>query len=212
MKQCSKCNCNKSLDAFYFKDAKTGRKDTVCKDCRNYIQVLKYNARSDVIAFRSNKPAKRTVEDIANYKREWASKNKERLQIQRKEYYRKNREHLLRRVAAWVENNTKRVRQTKQKWKDLNPDCLYAARIRRGRALKDARPKWVDNEWEQFAMQEMYSLRRLRSVVTGVEWHVDHEVPLLSKNVCGLHCVSNLRVIPAIENLRKNNLTWEHQW
>lgn len=40
---------------------------------------------------------------------------------------------------------------------------------------------------------------------TGIQHHVDHIVPLLGRRVSGLHVAENLRVIPAIDNLRKGN-------
>lgn len=49
----------------------------------------------------------------------------------------------------------------------------------------------------------VYCLRDFyRSMSLGEEFHVDHIVPL-SRG--GKHCVDNLQVIPAIDNLRKGN-------
>lgn len=41
--------------------------------------------------------------------------------------------------------------------------------------------------------------------ITGIEWHVDHIIPLKGREICGLHLWTNLRLIPKLENLRKGN-------
>lgn len=71
----------------------------------------------------------------------------------------------------------------------------------RRRRFKDATPQWAN----KFFIREAYALAELRSAVTGFRWHVDHVIPIRNELVCGLHVENNLRVIPAVDNLRKSN-------
>lgn len=64
-----------------------------------------------------------------------------------------------------------------------------------------ATPKWAS----AVKMARFHQKRKELESLTGVKHHVDHIVPLQGVNVCGLNCEFNLRVIPAIENLRKSN-------
>ena len=57
-------------------------------------------------------------------------------------------------------------------------------------------------------MEEAYHLARMRTEMLGLEWDVDHIVPLKNPIVCGLHVESNLQVIPELENIRKGNRRW----
>jgi 5-methylcytosine-specific restriction endonuclease McrA len=65
-------------------------------------------------------------------------------------------------------------------------------------------PAWLtDIDFER--IQNEYKLAELLCKVTGSSWEVDHIVPLLGKNVSGLHVPSNLKVIPRKDNLTKSN-------
>jgi hypothetical protein len=46
--------------------------------------------------------------------------------------------------------------------------------------------------------------------ITGVEWNVDHEIPLRAREVSGLHCAENLVVLPRVINEGKKNLVPDH--
>ena len=51
----------------------------------------------------------------------------------------------------------------------------------------------------------MYWLASDLFKVTGEEYHVDHIVPLVGVDVCGLHVPWNLQVLPSDLNLKKGN-------
>lgn len=106
--------------------------------------------------------------------------------------------------------NRERVRQ----WKLANPDKTAAALSSRRAMKRNAVPPWF-GELDEFAAQECFSLARDRETATGIKWNVDHMVPLACRQASGLHCHTNLQVIPAYLNARKNNKLWifEHdEW
>ena len=70
--------------------------------------------------------------------------------------------------------------------------------------IKQATPAWVGKE-ELWLITEIYELAALRTKLFGFGWHVDHIIPLQGKLVSGLHVPENMRVIPAIENIKKKN-------
>lgn len=76
-------------------------------------------------------------------------------------------------------------------------------RARQIRKLK-AQPGWAS----QSEIDLTYENAKLATRILGIEYHVDHIVPLRSKRVCGLHCTANLQVIPAISNIQKSNRLW----
>jgi hypothetical protein len=72
---------------------------------------------------------------------------------------------------------------------------LHALRIRQ------AMPAFADI----LAIQAVYAMAEAMTKETGIPHEVDHVVPLLGKEVCGLHWEGNLRPIQRTMNRRKGN-------
>lgn len=91
------------------------------------------------------------------------------------------------------------------RWSDEGKGRRAEKAIARSRAraklVKRATPAWQDKK----QIERIYEEAKARSETTGVLHHVDHIIPIKHKAVCGLHVVANLRVVPAVENLSKNN-------
>lgn len=94
--------------------------------------------------------------------------------------------------------------QESRAWARANPAKRNAKTARYKARKLQATVAWAN----KFFIEEIYDLARRRTASTGFKWHVDHIVPLQSKNVCGLHVENNLRVIPAVSNLSKHNRHW----
>lgn len=139
-----------------------------------------------------------TDEEKAKYSlqaRLWKQQNKDKWNAYQKEQYLKTSSPSRRNVLDRTEEE-KRQRA-------LAKSTLRATRAKQAR---------FPDEFTQFVWAEAHDLRKRRNLL-GIDWHVDHIVPLKGKNVCGLHIWSNFAVIPKIENLRKGaHHTLHEKW
>lgn len=103
--------------------------------------------------------------------------------------------------TAWKSENKKKVASN---WQKRNKGAVNANTRKRQAALLKRTPLWL-TEFDFLKMKCLYQLAVMRTAESGEEWHVDHIIPLQGENVSGLHVPWNLQVIPATENLRKNN-------
>jgi hypothetical protein len=65
-------------------------------------------------------------------------------------------------------------------------------------------PIWF-NEFDKFVYDECVDLCKSRKASTGIDWHVDHMIPLKGIIASGFHCALNFQVIPAYINRSKGN-------
>lgn len=117
---------------------------------------------------------------------EWAAQNREAVAKNSKKYADKNRAAVNARIKTWKEKNQDKVR-------------MQTATRRASK--KQAQPSWVNSS----DLLKIYGQSKRLSDMIGIVYHVDHIVPLQGENVCGLHVPWNLQIIPAWQNLQKQN-------
>lgn len=142
-------------------------------------------------------------------KEDWALDNKKRSEKPKSEaskaagrrYYEKNKEAVKARANA---RPPEERRKHRNKHKQENPEIYKALTSARKRRHRNATPKWLPTE-EKLAIRNLYLQAMELTRLTGERYVVDHIVPLISDEVCGLHVPWNLRVITQEENLKKSN-------
>ena len=127
-------------------------------------------------------------------------RNKDKIAAYAKQYEQKNKERIADRKAKTLVER----REVKRLWRKNNLGLVLANCAKRRAAKLKRTPAWLTS-FDRLKMKCYYQVAAMRSRESGEHWHVDHIIPLQGKNVCGLHVPSNLQIIPAIENMRKNN-------
>lgn len=175
MKICIDCKAVYPLSYFYKNKKMPDGHLNSCKACRRAWDN-KYKSTNKEILYKQTKA--------------WKENNKENLSEYRKEY--------------WIINSDKEKELAKE-WRRLNKDRMAVLSTfhsnKRRSTKKNATPWWSDMS----TIKEIYRSARELTILTGVQFHVDHIVPLTSDFVQGLHVPANLRIIPYYENLSKSN-------
>lgn len=189
MKKCTRCGLEKNSTDFYRRSKAHDGLTAKCKSCAWVVtkasrQKNESNYLQKLYAWRKSNP-----ERLAELQRACHEKNKEKHKPAR---------------DVWAKKNRDKVNSGIYKWKLANAHLVNSYQARRRSVKKNATPSWAND----FFIKEIYELAKRRTKATGIEWHVDHLVPLQSPLVRGLHVESNLAVIPAKQNSSKGNKYW----
>ena len=135
------------------------------------------------------------------YQSKYFVKTKEKRKEYAAQYYKENQEAIQSRTEQYARDNREKAKSYKAKWKKENRGAVNAIGAKRRAQKLQATPAWADLE----AIKSLYEEAQRLQELTGIDFHIDHVVPLQGELVCGLHVEYNLQVIPAALNLRKSN-------
>ena len=105
--------------------------------------------------------------------------------------------------VAWNKQNPQKTFEYHRIVRLRNPGQRNLWTMNYRTAKANRMPKWL-NDGQLFEMESVYTYcSALRKI--GLDYHVDHVVPLRGKSISGLHVPWNLQVLPGRENMSKGN-------
>lgn len=214
MKTCSICKNTKEEKEFSL--VKSFRKGKTYTSCLKYCKQCKhkkdkeYRDKPEVKIKNKQYQEKYRASNLEKnklYQIDYRKNNKTKIQKLNKKYRAANKEKLANQKKEWYEANKIKILfkvRTYRKFYRARPEtkALRAEyQVRRNRLINLATPPWANLN----KIKEIYLQAQIKSKETGILYHVDHIIPLKGKEVCGLHVEKNLRVIRAVDNIRKSN-------
>lgn len=235
-KTCTTCKTLKSIELFSpDKRASDGRQSR-CRDCASAKRRERYHANPEAARERQRrywldnpeiakaihartraknadkiKARKKLAYERDKVTPEFARKRKayaERVKDKKREYDRCYRSQNAQKLAdlkmIWRAANTDLVKSIKSSWKRRNPHKVTADTRKRQATQLRATPPWADHR----AIDQYYLIAGFLSAELGVDFHVDHIVPLRSGIVQGFHSQNNLNISIGAWNSVKGNRWW----
>ncbi len=191
------------------------KKQRAVESHRRYYEKNKEKAINRAKSWR-----KANAQARAEYEKEYYKQNKDRRISNSRQNYKDNRLKRLEQRKKYREENKERIAQDKKQYYKKHKEQVasykktYArenkakvnARAARRRAAKvKATPSWLNDSHKN-------QIELFYEAAASYQAHVDHIVPLLGKNVCGLHVPWNLQLLKVSDNIVKGNRLTEDSY
>lgn len=155
-----------------------------------------------------NKPDKRLKNPCKScrnqYSKVYAASNPEKVKTWRKTGRARNKKSIAERHRRYKEANKDKFRDYARKHYENNKEKHTEKSVLRKTRRELAKPSWLTKENLE-EIEYFYWLALDLKISTGLEYHVDHIIPLRGKTVCGLHVPWNLQILSREDNLKKGN-------
>ena len=184
-KICPVCGVEKTLNKFHKDKTNKNGYSGKRKECVKIYGHGWYQKNHEVIYAKSRKYVLAHPEQDKAYKKKYALNNPEKIIASNRKYAQKN--------AEKMNEYSRRYR----KWK---PWMTNAAYKRYMTAKENQYPLYANED----KIKIKYRTAQIMTRITGVQYHVDHIIPLQGKLVSGLHHEDNLQVIKAKDNRAKS--------
>jgi hypothetical protein len=178
-KFCKVCETEKAIEEF-------PKNRLVCKKCR---------CKQSVEYIKSNRSK------YTQYMKEYYKNHPEKRKSRDDKYRENNKEKVEEYSLIYRRKNADKLKKYSLNWNKANKERHSASKAKRRARLLEAMPKWADND----IIISIYKEAILRSKTEGIQYDVDHIIPLQGKNVCGLHVHTNLQILLSDDNRRKSN-------
>lgn len=147
--------------------------------------------------------AQRNRERAYQKVREWRAQNPEKVAAQRQRYAQQHPEKLVEKTQRWRKNHPDKAAEVSRNTRKAHAARVLANKAKYRAQKQHATPKWL-NKAHWFEISCIYTYKHALKQC-GLDYHVDHIIPLNGKVVSGLHVPENLQVIPAKQNRLKSN-------